>query len=127
MKARPCRLVAELGYVACPTEEATHLTFIIPGPAGRLTLPVQTHGRRDGTHNWSWNGDTEKPTLRPSILTTGTRFKGGDPYDKSNWAEFRCHIWLNDGQAQFLDDCTHEFRGETIMLPHLPDEPVGSA
>lgn len=126
MKARPCQLVAERGYVACPSDEATHLTFIVPGPAGWLTLPVQIHGRREGTGNWTWNGDTEKPTLRPSILTTGTRFEDGDPSDKANWVKFRCHIWLNDGQAQFLDDCSHELRGQTIPLLDLPIEPASS-
>lgn len=102
MKAQPCNLIPGKGYVPCDAAEATHLTLNIPGPTGELTLPVQQKGTREGTGNWTWNGDTEKPTLRPSVLTTGH--------------DFRCHSWINDGQAQFLDDCSHPMRGQTVAL-----------
>jgi len=102
MKSKPVRIVQGEGYVGCPVDEATHLTVNIPGPTGRLTVPVIRHGTREGTGCWSWNGDIEFPTLRPSLLTTGH--------------DFRCHIWLNDGKAQFLDDCSHEHRGKTLDL-----------
>ncbi|RYD61732.1 MAG: hypothetical protein EOP84_35380 [Verrucomicrobiaceae bacterium] len=60
------------------------------------------NGTREGTGNWTWNGDTEKPTLKPSVLTwNGTE---------------RCHTWITDGQAIFLDDCSHEFAGQTLDL-----------
>lgn len=116
MKAQPCKIVPGSGYVPCLTEEATHLTLNIPGPTGSLTLPVQIKGRREGTGNWTWNGDTEKPTVSPSVLTSGTRFLGGDPTDKANWPEFRCHSWINDGHAQFLSDCSHDLKDQTVEL-----------
>ena len=119
MKAQPCKLVSDKGYQSCSIEEATHLTIDIPGPSGRKTLPFQIRGRREGTGNWTWNGDTEKPTLRPSILTQGTVYNGGEPADKINWPAFRCHTWITDGTAQYLDDCSHELRGATIELNEL--------
>lgn len=112
----PVKLVSGEGYVPCSADEATHVTLIIPGPSGRITLPVIQHGTRAGTGCWTWNGSTEAPTLRPSVLTTGRNFLGGEPTDKANWPEFRCHTWINDGKAQFLDDCSHEHRGKTLDL-----------
>lgn len=102
MKAKPVKLIFGEGYIECPVEEATHVTLNIPGPSGKLTLPVMLHGKRDGTGNWTWNGNVDTPTLRPSVLTTGHNF--------------RCHSWINDGKAQFLSDCSHEFAGQTLDL-----------
>ncbi|MGP1680845.1 MAG: DUF6527 family protein [Giesbergeria sp.] len=100
--AKPVRLVYGQGYEPCQIDEATHVTLNIPGPTGRLTLPVIRSGTRDGTGCWTWNGSTDAPTFRPSVLTEGH--------------DFRCHSWINDGAAQFLDDCSHEFKGTTVAL-----------
>lgn len=101
MKGKPIRVVNGRQEVCLP-EEATHLIIHIPGPAGVHALPVILHGSRDKTRCWTWNGDTDRPTLRPSVAVTGHNY--------------RCHTWINDGHAQFLDDCTHEFRGQTMEL-----------
>lgn len=93
----------------CEAGLATHIRIKIPGPSPELCLPVMQpiSATRAGTHYWSWNGDTEKPTLRPSIKTTGTD-DSGNPYV--------CHTWVNDGMAQFLSDSTHELSGQTHEL-----------
>lgn len=101
--AKPVRLVYGQGYEPCSVEEATHVTINIPGPTGRLTLPVMLKGKREGTGCWTWNGSTTAPTLRPSVLTTSHK----------GW---RCHSWINGGAAQFLGDCSHELRGQTVPL-----------
>lgn len=103
MKAKPVKLIYGEGYVEAPIAEATHVKLNFPGPVGLLILPVILKGTRDGTNCWTWNGDTEKPTLRPSVLT-----KIGE--------RVRCHTWVNDGKAQFLDDCSHELRGQTVDM-----------
>ena len=102
MKVKPMKLIHGQGYTECPIAEATHVTMNIPGPTGKLTLPVILGGTRDGTGCWTWNGNTDTPTLRPSVLTTGH--------------DFRCHSWINDGKAQFLGDCSHEYAGQTLDL-----------
>lgn len=107
--AKPVRLEYGVGYLPCAVEEATHVTLHIPGPVGMLTLPVMLKGKREGTGNWTWNGSTTAPTLRPSVLNTGHGH--------------RCHTWITDGQAQYLDDCSHDLRGQTVPL--LPvDQPT---
>ena len=104
MKALPTKLVYGEGYIKCPVSEATHVTLNFPSPAGKITLPVMIGGTRKGTNCWTWNGDTEKPTLKPSVLTT------------ANYRGLRCHSFVNDGYAKFLDDCSHELKGQTVEL-----------
>ncbi len=89
MKAKPVKLVRGQGYEPATKEEATHVMLNFPGPVGLLTLPVILRGTRDGTGCWTWNGSTTAPTLRPSVLTTAH--------------DYRCHSWINDGAAQFLE------------------------
>lgn len=119
MKAKPVRLVSGDGYKQCPVEEATHVTLNIPGPTGKLTLPVILRGKREGTGCWTWNGSTGSPTLRPSVLTEGHSAVSNGP--------FRCHSWINDGAAQFLSDCSHELANTTVpLLDVAPDGVLGT-
>ena len=103
MKAKPVKLVEGEGYVECEKDEATHLTINFPSPAGLITLPVMIRGTREGTQNWTWNGDTEKPTLRPSVKTT-------------NHSGLCCHSWVNGGEAEFLSDCSHNLVNKTVAM-----------
>src|SRR4051812_28849064 len=62
------------------------------------------------TNLWSFNGDTERPTFEPSILS-----EGGPPGTP------RCHSFLREGVWQFLDDSTHELAGKSVPMVDLPD------
>jgi hypothetical protein len=87
-------------------------------------------GTRQGTGKWTWNGDMEKPDFKPSLLTQSghfaPQFKEGDScwctYNKEHPNEtpsfhcYRCHTWINDGKVIFLDDCSHELKGQTLDL-----------
>jgi hypothetical protein len=68
------------------------------------------YGHPVSTPRWVWNGDTERPTFSPSILT------GADAPD---YTERRCHSYIKDGQIQFLPDCWHELKGQTVDLPDM--------
>lgn len=114
MKARPVKL-QQGGYVECARHLATHVMVNIPGPVGLLTLPVILSGTRDGTNAWTWNGSTGKPTLRPSVRTT-------KPHEG-----LVCHSWVNDGNAQFLEDTTHDLRGQAVPLLDVPALPPSRA
>ena len=128
----------------CPVEEATHVKIHRPGPAGSCVLPVLVgmSKTRAGTNCWNWNGDTEKPTIKPSIATWwtyrdmseiteddwgpwvehGTPFthKSRDVKPESRYKlkeqEIRCHTWITDGTAHFLEDSTHSLKGQTVEL-----------
>lgn len=131
MKAIPVKAAGENGYVRCAVVEATHVKLHLPGPAGQIVLPVVLRGKRDGTGCWSWNGDTDSPTLKPSVLiSSGCKVAGFDkandwcwckynaehPEEKPHFHCYRCHTWINDGKAQFLGDCTHEHANKTLDL-----------
>jgi len=101
MKAKPLQLT-DTGYEVCKPDSATHVRINMPGPLPDRVLPVILKGRRDGTNCWSWNGDTEKPTLKPSI---------------KSWVHgVVCHSWVNDGIVEFLNDSTHEYAGQSHEL-----------
>lgn len=114
MKAKPVKLVYGEGYQPCPVNEATHVELNVPGPTGRLWLPVILRGTREGTGCWTWNGSTDAPTLRPSVLTEG--------YSERSNGPFRCHSWINDGAAQFLSDCSHDLANQTVPLLDIGEQ-----
>jgi hypothetical protein len=59
---------------------------------------------------WSWNGDFDKPTVNPSILM---EVRGENPQ--------RCHSYVRDGKIRFLNDCTHDKKGQTMEIPDWDD------
>jgi len=64
------------------------------------------HWFATGPGGWTWDGDREKPTARPSILQTITKEQGG----------MRCHLIMTDGQLQFLADSEHSLAGTTVPM-----------
>ncbi len=84
------------------------------GPRGGKILEFHCPGcgyahpfETDAPNNagWQWNGSMDKPTFTPSLLVWATR------------PEMRCHSFVTDGRIQFLSDCHHELRGQTVDLP----------
>lgn len=111
MKAKPYK-ITDTGYIESSIEESTHLMFETPGPISTRILPIQIKGTRAGTGNWTWNGDVNKPTLKPSLLS---KTYIGDK-------EIICHTFITDGKVIFLDDCTHELVGQTLDLLDIEEE-----
>lgn len=107
MKAQPMRREGN-SYTPCDNNDVTHLRFKYKNEEGERMLPVQLSGTRKNTGNWSWNGDTEKPTIMPSIATD---FGNG----------LKCHVWLNSGVIRHLTDCTCGLSGEFQDLETLDD------
>jgi len=105
MKCKPVK-ETDTGEVNCNPEEATHIWLHMPGPFYYRRIPV-CHGnvKRKGKHCWSWNGDVDKPTLKPSILT------------RANGVV--CHSFVNDGFVKFLGDCTHDLVNKEVELYYI--------
>lgn len=57
---------------------------------------------------WDWNGDVDNPTINPSILVRWSREGKKDQ---------RCHSFVKDGKIQFLGDCTHDLKNQTVEIP----------
>ena len=109
MKAKPLKL-EDGTYTPCDVAEATHVQLHAPGPYPNRMIPVIQSGPREGTPCWTWNGDTEKPTLRPSLLTRGSDHM------------VRCHSFVTDGMMRFLGDCTHDLKGQTVPLLDVEED-----
>lgn len=88
----------------------------------------------EGPGAWGFNGDHDKPTFTPSVLVRVGHYAAGqegkrcwcdhnreNPGDPDPFRCVVCHTFITDGMVQFLGDCTHQFAGQTLPLPDLPD------
>lgn len=87
-----------LVYFVCPGCKHGHAYRISGGPG-----PV-----------WDWNGDLDKATFSPSLLNTKTW--GDPPVNKI------CHLYVKNGQIEFLPDCSHDLKGQTVDTPNDDDD-----
>ena len=71
--------------------------------------PGCNYGHCVDVPRWTYNGSLERPTFSPSLLVNS--------FDPS----LRCHSFVNDGRIQFLADCWHSLKGQTVDLPDWDD------
>ena len=59
---------------------------------------------------WTFNGDADNPTFSPSL--------GIKDWDEEarTFRGYRCHLFVRDGQIQFLDDSKHALAGQTVEM-----------
>lgn len=88
----------------------------------------------EGTNAWGWNGDAERPSFSPGVLvTTGHHsqfrtpgsgcwcdYRARYPLERDVPECYRCHSYVTDGAMQFLSDCSHDLRGQTVPIPAWP-------
>jgi hypothetical protein len=89
-------------------------------------VPIKKDGVRDGggwaafcpacgyphifDKRWTFNGDEANPSFNPSMRVL------------SKDAQLRytgCHSFLKDGKWQYLDDCLHHLKGQTVEVPEF--------
>ena len=87
----------------CERKNPGDFEFIFFCPGCRMGHGFKTDGPGPC---WSFNGDMEKPTIRPSIRVFGGIREGVE----------QCHCFVRDGTIQFLDDSDHELAGQTVAL-----------
>lgn len=86
---------------------------------GAHMLPITGSGPGIGQQpSWTFNGNTERPTLSPSILTDITY---APLLGQTEGRRHVCHSFMVDGVLQFLSDCTHQYAGQNVPLTPLPD------
>ncbi|MFA6066883.1 MAG: DUF6527 family protein [Candidatus Babeliaceae bacterium] len=86
----------------------THYAFLFecPGCEHAHVVYVKESAQKIA---WDFNGDIDKPTFSPSILNKWTEGE----------AHKVCHCYIEDGKIQFLGDCTHELKNQTVELPEI--------
>lgn len=96
--------------IVLDNKDQKSVVLYMPG----LPCPIQINVT--GPHPvWGWNEDVYNPTFTPSILT---RMPWGEPQ-----REIVNHVFVRNGQIQYLGDCTHEYRNQIVDLPMLNDWP----
>lgn len=95
------------------SDELYGYMFECPG-CGSAHMPVVNNKQPDGPE-WTFNEDLDRPTFAPSLLVRWEEYQGeGQPTKKHV-----CHSFIQDGQIQFLNDCTHSLAGKTVDLPEV--------
>lgn len=56
--------------------------------------------------NHRFNGDLNNPTVSPSLVQNFTPGR-------------MCHSFINDGVIQYLGDCWHHLKNQTVELPDV--------
>lgn len=92
--------------IFCPGCDRTHVMPFPPyGEAGR---------------QWVFNGSLEFPSFTPSINSKVGPYPEDFPGHPMGSFDI-CHSYVTDGKIQFLADCTHALKGQTVPLPDFPD------
>lgn len=60
---------------------------------------------------WGFNGNMDLPTFTPSILCRSGNESGPTV----------CHSFVRDGRIEYLGDCTHDLRGQTVEMVDWED------
>ena len=91
----------------------------------RIHVPVGVAPRPDGSAwpVWTFNGDVEVPTFAPSLLYSTENGKWvDDTFVPNGTRTTNCHLFLTNGQLQYLADCQHTLAGQTVPLPEWPEK-----
>lgn len=109
------------GYmIMCPACKQGHL----------FNLKCGKNGLGGDKPCWTFDGNLDSPTFSPSMLCRSIRFTPKGYADYRKWLEggcgprtgefdnepLICHSFVHDGRIEFLPDCTHELRGQTVDL-----------
>lgn len=116
-------MTARAKPVTRPDGSSFGIRFECPGCKGTHVIPTS------GDNAWGFNGSLELPTLTPSILVYPTDHltAAGERIRTP-----RCHSFVREGRIEFLGDCTHDLKGQTVDLPELspsspPEAPPGGS
>lgn len=58
----------------------------------------------------AFNGDLDNPTVSPSLLSSNPQ----------NY--HTCHSFINNGKIQYLGDCWHDLKNQTVELPDIEEK-----
>jgi hypothetical protein len=120
MNGRGVLRIIEGGELAfwCPGCLCVHALAIKPAPSP----------------SWEFDGNYDRPTFSPSVLIRTGHYVPGAPRrpdGKCGWCEDArenghatlcsvCHSFVKAGSIQFLADCTHALRGQTVAIGLKP-------
>lgn len=103
--------------------------FVCPGCEFYHVVIIKGNGSPGPV--WGYNGNEKAPTFSPSLLVrwvsvpdvleedeNGKLVTGPDGKVKGAKNEI-CHSFIREGKIQFLNDCTHKLKGQTVELNEI--------
>lgn len=87
---------------------------------------------KNGRPCWGFDYNYASPTFTPSLLVRTGKFAGTKEWYDKLTPERRsfvdqhsniCHSFIRNGKIQFLGDCTHSLKNQTVDLPDYPLKP----
>lgn len=108
-RAKIVRDLEKLFYgivIHCPGCNGSHLLPVNWLPEGES----EESPRVEGKPHWSFDGNFDQPTFHPSLLIR---------YTIAGEGEHVCHTMIQGGRIQYLGDCTHALKGQTVDLPEM--------
>lgn len=91
------------------------IAFWCPGCNEAHAIRTEGPGGEFNRAQWQWDGNINAPTISPSILVQAEwgPEAAGPP-------KRICHSFVRVGMIEFLGDCTHALKGQTVPLPDWP-------
>jgi hypothetical protein len=100
-----------------PENEKGNIAIFCPGC--KTHHVIATKAPQSNGAMWSFNGDMYSPTFSPSLLIrTGSHAVPGF-IDPEGLPPVTCHSFITNGKIQFLSDCTHDLKNQTVDLPEV--------
>ena len=98
----------------CKNDQGVIIAYLVDCPAcgHGHAFDTDANPQRKG-NGWKFNGDLERPTFSPSMLSR--RSSTGDARNMDQV----CHSFVRDGKIEYLNDCTHSMAGQTVELPEV--------
>lgn len=90
-------------------ESEAEKLVLVHCPGCKMAHPFRVRGK-PGQPVWRWDGSESAPTFSPSMLVN------------QHHEPARCHSFVRNGEIQFLGDCHHELKGQTVPLPDFPKD-----
>lgn len=84
-------------YFDCPGCLSGHIVTVSPN-------------RAENGASWKFNGDLNRPTFNPSIMS---RWQFNPEINKPDKV---CYLFVTDGMIRFLGDCTHPLKGRAVDM-----------
>ncbi len=85
--------------------DETEIVYVFFCPGCKNSHPVRVKAANVTAPCWGWNGSLDSPTFTPSLLCN------------QSYPESRCHSFITDGNIQFLGDCWHLLKNQTVEIP----------
>lgn len=104
---------SEAYWIICPGCGGYHVFTIGFKDEAERQKHIQNRSDKK-EHVWTFNGDLDQPTFAPSMLYSSGGWKG-EPLKV-------CHSYVRNGRIEFLNDCTHGLKGQTVDLPQIKEK-----